>query len=174
MSWGDDEDDSPFRRSWGHLVATQQQIDDLIARLARTPERIAQAMAERTEAELRSAPAPGEWSEAEIVAHLRAADAILAYRVYAMLVRDDPPLATFDERHWAEVARYVEADVHLSAALFAARRSELVRMLLGTNPNDWERTGTHELRGRITVLDQVTTLVEHEEEHLPQLEAAAR
>jgi DinB superfamily len=153
-------------------VATQQQVDDLIARLARTPERIAEAVAGRTEAVLRAAPAAGEWSAADILAHLRAADAILAYRVYAMLVRDDPPLAAYDERRWAEVARYAEADVHLSAALFAARRSELVRMLLGTSPDEWERTGTHEQRGRITVLDQVTTLVEHEEEHLPQFAAA--
>ena len=153
-------------------MATQQQIDDLIARLARTPERIAQAVAGRAEAELRAAPAPGEWSAAEIVAHLRATDAVVAYRVYAMLVRDNPPLPAFDVRRWTEVARYAEADVHLSAALFAARRSELVRMLLGTSPDDWERTGTHEQRGRITVLDQVTTLVEHEEEHLPQLAAA--
>ena len=88
-----------------------------------------------------------------------------------MLVRDNPPLAAYDDRRWAEVARYEQADFQTSLNLFTFRRAELVTMLRRVPPADWQRTGLHETHGLMSILQVITHLVEHEEEHCTQLEA---
>jgi hypothetical protein len=146
------------------------QTDNLIDRLARIPERISQAVAGWSKIDLRTSPAEAEWSAAAIFAHLRASDDIITPRVYALLARDNPPLAAYDDRRWAEVAGYEQADFQSSLAVFTFRRAELVALLRRITPADWQRTGLHEARGVISVLEVVTHLVEHEEEHCAQLE----
>lgn len=144
----------------------------VIERLAAVPERIRRAMAGWSDERLRAAPA-GEWSAGDILAHLRASDAIMAPRVLMMLAREDPPLPAFDERRWAEVAGYADRDFATSLAVFAGLRAELVAVLRRLAPDDWLRTGTHETRGEATLLVVARGLVDHEEEHCAQLEALA-
>jgi hypothetical protein len=143
----------------------------LIVRLAAIPARLAQAVAGWPAARLHAAPADGAWSAADILAHLRATDDILAFRAFMILARDNPPMPSFDERRWAEVAGYPQADFHGSLEAFRLRRAELAAMLRRAVAEDWQRTGAHEERGPITLLDVIESVVEHEEEHCEQLEA---
>jgi hypothetical protein len=148
-----------------------QRASDLIARLSASPARIAEATAGWSEGQLRATPDEGEWSAAAILAHLRASDDILAYRAYMILVRDSPPMPSFDERRWAEVAGYTEADFHISLEAFRLRRAELVAMLRRAGSDDWQRSGAHEERGQVVLTEIISHVVEHEEEHCRQLEA---
>jgi hypothetical protein len=142
----------------------------LLTRLAAIPERIAQAVAGWTAAELAQHSADG-WSAAQLLAHLRASDAILSHRVYALLVRDGSPLPAFDERRWAEVAGYGGIEFSESLRRYALRRSELIAALERISPEDWQRTGMHEELGPISLTDVIRKLVDHDEEHCAQLEA---
>lgn len=151
-------------------MAGQEEIDELLFRLSDVPLRIARAVEGYNETALHTASVEGEWSAADILAHMRASDAIVAYRAYVLLTRDNPTLLAYDERHWAEVARYVESNFRSSLALYALHRAEMVNMLRHTNLEDWQRAGLHEERGPVSLLDVVTSLVEHEEEHCAQLE----
>jgi hypothetical protein len=153
------------------MMPHEQQTSDLIDSLSAIPMRIVQATAGWSEAQLCTAPAGDDWSAAAILAHMRASDDILAYRAYMILVRDGAPLASFDERRWAEVAGYTQADFHTSLEVFSLRRAELVAMLRRAGPDDWQRSGAHEERGPITLLGIITHIVEHEEEHCAQMEA---
>jgi hypothetical protein len=147
------------------------QTRNLLDRLESIPKRIAQTIIGWTEADLHAKPTGDEWSAAAIFAHLRASDDILTPRLYAILVRDDPPLPAYDDRRWADVAGYAQADFQTSLTLFTLRRAELVAMLRRIAPADWQRAGLHETHGPISILQIVTHLVEHEEEHCAQLEA---
>jgi len=147
------------------------RIDDLLARLAEIPARVAVAVSGWSEAQLRAPSADGDWSAADMFAHMRASDEILAPRASMILVRQRPPLAAYDERRWAEVAGYAQADFADSLQAYTLRRAELVRMLRGIAPADWQRTGVHEARGPLSLLEVISTLVDHEEEHCAQLEA---
>jgi hypothetical protein len=147
----------------------QQIIDDLLDRLSMVPERIARAVAGIPEPDKNKPLSKDEWSAAEILAHLRASDDIVAYRLYAILARDLPFLPAYDERRWAEVAGYAHTDFDLSLKTYALRRMELVNMLRMVALDDWKRLGTHEVKGRVSLLDIATSLVEHEEEHCLQL-----
>jgi hypothetical protein len=152
-------------------METKAPIDDLLTRLAAIPARVASAVTGWSEARLHTPAVDGGWSVAEIFAHMRASDDIMAPRLAMILVRDQPPLAGYDERRWAAVAGYAQMDFQLSLRVFTLRRAELVSMLRRASSADWQRTGTHEERGSITLLDVLARLVDHEEEHCTQLEA---
>jgi len=151
------------------MIADERLVDEL----EQMPQRIARALAGRSAAALRQRPTadPDSWSAAEILAHLRATDDILGYRVYAILVRDNPPMPAYDEQRWVEVARYGEVAVEDSLTMYTLRRAELIRTLRHIAPADWERTGTHETYGPQTLRAAVRKLAEHEAEHCAQLEA---
>lgn len=143
----------------------------LLDRLKAIPVRIARVVDELSNAELYSVPSPGEWSVIELFAHIRASSEILTHRVYALAVRPDALLPAYDERNWAKVAGYASADFSASLTLFILKRQELLTLLRGLSPEDWGRTGLHEEQGRLSLLNVVTHLLEHEEEHCTQLEA---
>ena len=145
--------------------------EGVIQRLAAIPERMRRAVAGWSDERLGTPSADGEWPASAILAHVRASDAIQAPRLLMILVRDNPPLPAFDERRWAEVAAFDELDFATSLTAFALQRAELVAALRRVAPDDWRRTGTHEIRGSVTLLDVWRGLVEHEEEHCAQLEA---
>lgn len=151
-------------------MTAQGEIDELLFRLSDVPLRIARAVEGYNETELHATSVKGEWSATDILAHIRASDAIVAYRAYVLLIRDNPALQAYDERLWAEIALYAQVNFRASLALYALQRAELVNMLRHTNLESWQRIGLHEVRGPVSLLDVVTSLVEHEEEHCAQLE----
>ena len=151
-------------------MPTHDQVSDLLERLAATPQSIATLFANHSDAEI-TASRDGEWSAAEVLAHLRAADDIQSYRAYAILARDDAPMPAFDERRWADAVGYVALPPRESAAVYAGKRGELVAMLRRISPEEWDRTYRHETLGDLTLWAQVSNLAEHEEEHLTQLKA---
>jgi hypothetical protein len=145
-------------------------IGDLVERLAATPGWIAAVATGRSPEDLAATPSEDEWSAVAVLAHLRASDDILSPRLTAMLVREDPSLPAFDDRRWGEVMGYADADFQELLAALTFRRAELVRVLRRLAPGDWQRAGHHEAHGRITLLDTLRHLVEHEAEHCRQLE----
>lgn len=151
------------------------QVSSLLSRLLAVPEQIASMTEGWSEEDLGVTPSGEEWSAAQILAHLRASDDILAYRAYAILARDDvPQLPVFDERRWAQVTGYESMDFLASLMVFTVRRAELIRILRRITPDDWQRTGTREGIGPVSILEGMTRLVEHEEEHCAQLETIRR
>jgi len=148
-----------------------KEVDGLLSRLSEIPLRIFSAVQDHNEIELHTAPAESEWSAVDIFAHLRASDDIVATRAYMLLTRINPPLIVYDDRRWAEVARYAQVDFRASLTLYTLRRAELVHMLRHIKLEDWQRIGIHQERGPISLLHIITALVEHEEEHCAQLEA---
>ena len=70
----------------------------LIARVLRGPGQVSRIFSVLTDEQLREPSAPGEWSPAGVLAHLRAADDIQSIRAYMILARDEPLLPAFDER----------------------------------------------------------------------------
>src|SRR4051794_15202097 len=97
----------------------------LIARVLRGTGQVSRIFAALTDEQLHAPLAPGEWSPAEILAHLRAVDDIQSIRAYMILTRDEPPLPAFDERAWSRVAGYLTLHPRASLDLYFRRRIEL-------------------------------------------------
>ena len=150
-------------------MAVYEDIDELLARLSAMPARISQAVEGWDAAQL--AAARDEWSAREILAHMRASSDIVMHRLYAIVVRGEHVLPGYDERRWAEVARYAQADFHTVLSEYALRRAALVDMLRHIAPADWDLTAIHEVNGRRSLRQIALAMVDHEEEHCAQLEA---
>jgi hypothetical protein len=52
-------------------------------------------------------------------------------------------------------------------------RGDLVSLLMNLTLKDWERTGTHEILGEVTVADEVEEHVEFDEAHVDGIKAAS-
>jgi hypothetical protein len=90
-----------------------------------------------------------------------------------MLVREQPPLTAFDDTRWAQVARYSSVPLIESLELLRLQRKELVTALRALDLSEWERTGIHEARGTLTVMQVARDIAEHDEEHCAQIEQSA-
>lgn len=153
-------------------MADKQEIEDVLKRLAAAPGRFIALLSKLEDADSVAGSGEGEWSPAEVVAHLRAANDIIEPRMFFILVRDNPPLLGYEEDRWLRVARYTSIPPLELLETMRARRAELVHALRGIAPEDWDRTGTHEMRGPISVMDIARQVADHEDEHLAQIERA--
>jgi hypothetical protein len=145
--------------------------------LAAAPERIASLSAGFDDAHLRCAPDADTWSANDMLAHLRACSDMWGKGIVAMLTQDRPTLRYVSPRTWIRKTDYLEQGFHHSLRAFAAQRTQLLALLQPLAPEAWSRgavfTGT--VRGREqTVFSYARRIVDHEAQHLEQLEELMR
>ena len=153
-------------------VPTNEEIESLVGRLAAAPSRYLAALSRLEDADSISDMHDGDWTPVQVLAHVRAANDILEPRIFHVLVRENTPLVAYDDGVWAQVARYATLPITESLATLRLKRKELVHMLRGISREDWQRTGTHEVRGPMTVFDLASYVADHDDEHIAQIEAA--
>ena len=134
---------------------------------------------DRLEAAVRSLPAeahdwrPGEqdWSAHMLASHLAAAEAPFLKRLTRIAAEDRPSLPWFGP----DLARPDSPDpLPAILARFRDEREHLLEFLSGLAPEDWERPAVHETMGPTTLALQVQNLVNHDTEHLGQLDVLLR
>jgi hypothetical protein len=139
------------------------QAADVRAGLAAFPD----ALATAARAAPPSAPAPGEWTPAEIVRHLIAVEELVWHVRLAQLEHEDHP-------HWA----WVEPGQWLGApgagladvlATHARVRGRTLAMLDALGTDGWARRGTHDTYGELDVAGLMTVAADHDDEHLASL-----
>lgn len=142
--------------------------------LTATPDAFAAALDRLGAERFTMSPAPGEWSAAAILLHVRAADAVISPRVLQIVTRPGVALADFDERAVGALLLRVGSPPAEQVASLRRRRDELVALLVSLTDDELALTGEHETRGTVTVEDVCRALVDHEGEHLQQLDAAVQ
>jgi hypothetical protein len=139
---------------------------ELLDLIVRTPTQL------RDAADVAQAPASGEWGAAQVLAHLATAERLWLGRLNQILQERD---ALLRPGRSAELRAYEEQLMSGSVAdnlsAFNATRGETVSLLMGLSLRDWEKSAMHETRGEMTVADVVEAIVDHDAEHLHQLEA---
>ena len=146
----------------------RQSPEARLARLARTPDEVARALAGHgPPARARRA---GAWAPVEIVCILRDAERLFQDRFETILTREEPRLeATTPPERWPEERAYLGEDVSTAVADFCRRRSATLARLAGLAPDAWQRGGVHPQRGRLTIDDLVAMMAWHDEHRLEQL-----
>ena len=142
----------------------------LIEMLAENARRVEVLFAGLSEADVRRAPAPNEWSAFEVLIHMRTAEAIMMPRLLQILVRPGVRVPDMDGHRWAALLARARLPVGQQVAAFAARRRELVGLLETLGPLEWATAGEHELLGELTVRGIAEHAAVHEQEHLAQIE----
>jgi hypothetical protein len=146
----------------------------LLGTLATAPARINIAIGGWPAVRLHTPLSAHEWSAAQLFAHIRASDDVLAYRCYLILSQNQPRYEDIDERTWEDAVRYIDLPLETSLQAFALRRAELAQMLRRAGAADWQRAGHHAQRGEQTLWAVASYLSEHEEEHVAQMQSLAR
>lgn len=109
------------------------------------------------------------WSVVEVMCHLRDAEERALERMRAMRDEANPFLPGYDQEAWARERNYAAQDLQDALAAFIRLREEHVNDLSALSPQDWERPGTHEEQGGITIFAHTLHMVAHDSQHAAQL-----
>src|SRR5580765_8577383 len=145
-------------------------IPALLERFRRGPEVLAMVLTGVFGEEEDFVPAPGKWSPRQIVAHLADGELVAAHRFRQMLAEDNPTLIAFDQDKWTANLDYAKRKPKQSLETFRRLRAENYDLLKDLPPAAFERTGDHNERGRLTVLNLLEGMAEHAESHARQLQ----
>jgi hypothetical protein len=140
-------------------------VETILSSTAGEVERLLGAMGSER---VNSAPAPGKWSAAEIVAHLADCELVFAFRLRQTLAEDAPVIQPFDQDKWA--ATYTGISAAQALEVFNAMRGWNLRLIGLALPEAAERPVTHPERGAMTFLTIVETMAGHDLNHLAQLQ----
>jgi uncharacterized damage-inducible protein DinB len=128
--------------------------------------RLRRALAGLSPEDLTARPGPGQWSILEVVVHLTDSDCIAIDRMKRMLTEDDPPLLYADETAYVDRLCTHEQTLEDALTLFEVGRRQFARVLRKLPDEAFERRGTHNRRGVVTVGAMVSGYVEHVDHHL--------
>lgn len=138
-----------------------------LAALQAMPGEVEQTIDGLDEVQLSQPPQPGEWAIRDVLWHLLVAQELFGGRVEKMLNEDEPELKGL-------AAWTIEPEQPFTAReifeRFRAARLATIARLAGISFEDWWRAGLHEEFGRVTILQQASYFVKHDQTHLPQLE----
>jgi hypothetical protein len=143
---------------------------DPIAVLTETPACLARLIGSVTQDKLTRRPTPETWSLAAIAAHLAESEIALSWRYRQVAEKEGAALAGYDQNLWYRLGDYDSRDCEASLAQFRLLREANLRMFARLTPEDWQRSGIHAERGRLTMMDLVAQAAGHDLSHLQQAE----
>jgi hypothetical protein len=147
-------------------------LEEQLARMDRTADDFAAALAGVPEAAVSKRPDDRSWCALEVVCHMRDTEEAFLARLQTMVDVDEPPIYPSDPDRWAQERQYLRNDVRAALAAFLARRVETASFLRGLPPTQLGRGGVHPTRGRMTIGEIVGVMAWHDDNHLDQLKRA--
>lgn len=140
---------------------------ELIDALSETPRRLQTALV----AYEPGARSTEVWGPAEILAHLVDVEKLQRGRIQTILgSREAPYLRAWNQEAAARERDYASADLQAALGEFARERGETISLLMNLAIKDWDRTGIHEELGEISVEDITERLMDHDAEHVAEVE----
>jgi uncharacterized damage-inducible protein DinB len=138
----------------------------LIEDYAACAPRLRQAVAGLSREDLVARPGPGKWSILELVLHLTDSDCISIDRMKRMLTEDNPALLYADESAYVEGLFSHEQSLEDALTYFDIGRRQFARVLRKLPDEAFDRRGTHNRRGTVTVGGMVKDYIGHVDHHL--------
>jgi hypothetical protein len=123
----------------------------------------------RTARELNAVPQRGEWSTSQVAAHMADAEMVYSVRIRMMLTDDNPTLVGYDQEAWAARLSMTDETVAGAIARFRILREANLRLYESLEEDEWDRVGTHEEQGLVSIKGTVETLIGHDRSHLDQI-----
>jgi hypothetical protein len=170
----------------------EQSPTDRLERLARTADDLRDAVGDRDDRALSRRAAPEEWSAKDVICHLRDVEELVILRFHTMLAMDEPRVLVvgappidpaawgfdgavpfpMDADRWRDERQYERNDPAAALSAFARRRGEVLTLLGGLSPAQWERGALHPDGARWTFADWTAGMARHDDAHLEQLRRA--
>lgn len=145
--------------------------DDPAEAQASTPAAIRRLIADAGD-DLRTAPAPREWSVLGCLAHIVDGELVSAARYRWIVAHDQPEIIGYDQALWVDRLHGPADDPDELIALFEALRQSNLAMWAGSTPEQRARIGMHRERGPESYDLMFRMLAGHDRIHLAQARAA--
>jgi hypothetical protein len=159
----------PDTQEYLERIRSLSQGKDFLATQQESPATLASLIERVSAAELSRRPAPGKWSVAEILAHMAEDEIVSHWRYRQMIETDGVSLSSFDQDLWARLGNYGSRMPAESLTLFRLLRESNLHMLALLTPEEWQRSGTHAERGKITVEGLARHMAGHDTNHIEQI-----
>lgn len=150
-------------------LASYVEGKDPIAMQREAHRSIARLIQDVTAARLKERPRPGKWSVTEILMHMADDELVSSWRYRQILEHDCPALAGFDQDMWQRLGAYSSSEPNDALQMFRLLREANLRMFERLSPEQWERAGIHEERGKISVRDLCRHMAAHDINHIHQI-----
>jgi hypothetical protein len=118
---------------------------------------------------LRTRPAPGQWSVVELLGHILDAEIVLAGRYRWVVAHDEPAILPYDQDLWVERLHHQADDPQEMLALFSSLRRANLALWARTPDEGRARVGVHGERGRESFDLMFRMLAGHDLFHLGQM-----
>lgn len=154
------------------VAGSEPTIEQVLTMLAEMPPRLAELTAGLTPGELKTRPAPDEWSANDVLAHMRSCADMWGGSMTTMLREEHPTIRAVNPRTWINDTDYPERAFRPSLRAYTQQREELLAVLEPLPPDGWVRGATFTGAGKPverTVLSQAWRIAEHERPHLKQI-----
>ena len=142
----------------------------LIEHYAAGGEKLAMAIRGLTREDLLCAPPAdanvGRWSIQQVVVHCMDSDLIATDRIKRMIAEDNPQLIGYDENRFVQALRYDDQPAEAAIQILDLNRKLFASVVRKLPPSVWERKGTHNERGTLTVGGYLKLTVDHLEHHI--------
>jgi hypothetical protein len=147
-----------------------QDLQDLIDALTQTPETVASLVSDLSEPDLRAKSSPEEFSVIENVCHLRDIE-IEGYtaRISRILQENNPLLPDIDGSRLAVERDYQSQNLPEALQAFADARKQNTKTLSGLVTEQFDREGTLEGAGIVTIRGLLLMMRDHDADHLSDL-----
>src|SRR5207244_11301039 len=144
--------------------------EERLARIARTPAELADAVRGVDAGVLVRRPAPKSWAATEVICHLRDNEEWFLERMKLIVAMDLPRFVATNPDRWADERQYLTNDAAIALGAFTRRRRETLAFLRPLEPDPWARAGVHvDSRRRRTVDEFLSVMAWHDDNHLDQL-----
>ena len=134
---------------------------------------LSEAVSQLRGADLDARQSADEWCVRQIVHHVADVEVGDAMRLRLMLAHDGPLITAYDEARFAARLHY-DRPIETSLAAFRTLRASNASLLERMSAGDWPRRGYHEERPLYSVEILVQKSIEHDREHLAQIQRALR
>ena len=147
------------------------QHDHLIAEYLAGPALLREAVAGMTAEQSDARPITGQWSTRQVVCHLADYEMVFADRMKRVIAEENPPLCGSDQNAFAARLAYDARDVDEELAIVDALRSQMGRILRSLADEDFQRTGLHSTRGKMTLENLLKRITPHIPHHVAFIRA---
>lgn len=108
----------------------------------------------------------GKWSIQQVVVHCLDSELVSADRLKRMIAEDNPRLIGYDENKYTAALFYEAQPAEQAAQVIDLNRKLFANALRKLPAAAWDRKGTHNERGEITVGSYLKATVDHLEHHI--------
>jgi len=143
--------------------------EDPLAIQRETVGRLAALIQGVPEEALHRSPAPGKWSVCSILAHMAEDELASSWRYRQMIEHSGAMLLGFDQDEWARLGDYESWTARDALEMFRLLREANLRVFGRLTAEEWQRSGMHAERGRITVEELARHMAAHDLNHIHQL-----